>query len=71
LQFHDIIRSHVTSFNNSISNLNGTKLNDFKTKGLKLSTNKGLKLQLNLNILTENLLSTLCKATIQILKLTL
>jgi len=46
-------------------------LNDFKIKGLKLSTNKGIKLQLNLNILTEILLSTLCKATIQILKLTL
>jgi len=46
-------------------------LNDFKTNGLKLSTNKGLKLPLNLNILNEILLSTLCKATIQILKLTL
>ena len=38
---------------------------------LKLSTNKGLKLQLNLYILTKILLSTLCKVTIQILKLTL
>jgi len=38
---------------------------------LKLSTNKGHKLQLNLRILTKILLSTLCKVTIQILKLTL
>jgi len=53
------------------NNLNGSKLNGFKTKGLKLNANKGLKLQLNLDILTEILLSTSCKATGQILKLTL
>jgi len=36
-------------------------LNDFKIKGLKLSTNKRLKLQLNLNILTEVLLTAYVK----------